>query len=69
MRSLPGHPQTPDARSTHMRTPFLLVAAISIISLAACDRTGGVRTSQSAGGPGNAPESERTPSPTPPDGR
>ncbi|WP_153811471.1 hypothetical protein [Terrimicrobium sacchariphilum] len=39
--------------------------ALLLSALTGCDRTPGVRTSQSAGGPGNAPDTERSPSPAP----
>ena len=44
---------------------LLSLCAMLFLALAGCDRTAGVRTSQSAGGPGNAPETERSPAPTP----
>lgn len=44
---------------------LLSFCALFLLALAGCDRTPGVRTSQSAGGPGNAPDTERSPAPTP----
>lgn len=43
----------------------ILISSFALIffTLTGCDRTPGVRTSQSAGGPGNAPETERSPVP------
>jgi hypothetical protein len=47
------------------RSLFVIFTALVLAFLGACDRREGIRTSQSAGGPGNAPDSERSPVPSP----
>jgi len=46
-----------------MKTMFAFLALASLAAFFGCERRPGIRTSQTGGGPGNAPSSERSPQP------